>query len=181
MKHVMYRWFWAWNYDKEEAWLNEWARRGLALADVAGFRYVFEESDPGEYEYRLELLENRGYGAESRAYLRFLEDVGVECIATYGRWVYLRRRSDGAPFDLFSDIDSKIKHLKRIDALLLAILVIQLAGLANLHLLLQRGLADGALVAVVAVWLAVVALVASGFVRIARKLRRLKRERAVRE
>ena len=181
MKRVMYRWFWAWNFDKEEEWLNEWARRGLALVDAAGFRYVFEEGDPGEYEYRLELLENMGCSAESSSYLRFLEDVGIERIASYGRWVYLRRRTDGAPFDLFSDIDSKIKHLGRIDTLLLAILVIQLAGLANLHLLLQHGFSDGALVVVVLVWLALVALVASGFVRIARKLRRLKRERAVRE
>lgn len=174
----MYRWFWAWNYDREEEWLNEWARRGLVLVDVAGFRYVFEESAPGEYEYRLELLENMASSAESRNYLRFLEEMGVECIATYGRWVYLRRRTDGAPFDLFSDIDSKIKHLKRIDTLLLAVLVIQLAGPASLFLAHDR---FPEMLPIAVVWLVVVALVASGFARIARKLRRLKRERAVRE
>ena len=178
MKQVMYRWFWAWNYDREEEWLNEWARRGLALVDVAGFRYVFEESAPGEYEYRLELLENMGCSAESRNYLRFLEEMGIECIATYGRWVYLRRRTDGAPFDLFSDIDSKIKHLKRIDTLLLAVLVIQLAGPASFFLARDRFFE---MLPIAVAWLVVAILVASGFVRIARKLRRLKRERAVRE
>ncbi|MFQ9181333.1 MAG: DUF2812 domain-containing protein [Eggerthella lenta] len=41
-------------------------------------------------------------------YLDFLRDLDIECVGTYGRWAYLRRPRDGAPFDLFSDIDSKI-------------------------------------------------------------------------
>ena len=58
MKRVMHRLFWAWDFDREEDWLNAWAARGLALVDVCGIRYVFEEGAPGEYEYRLELLEH---------------------------------------------------------------------------------------------------------------------------
>ena len=43
MKRVMHRLFWAWDFDREEDWLNAWAARGLALVDVCGIRYVFEE------------------------------------------------------------------------------------------------------------------------------------------
>ncbi|MFR1638805.1 MAG: DUF2812 domain-containing protein [Eggerthellaceae bacterium] len=43
----------------------------------------------------------------SRCYLDFLRDSDIECIGSYGRWTYLRRPRDGAPFDLFSDIDSR--------------------------------------------------------------------------
>ena len=117
MKRVMHRLFWAWEFDREEDWLNAWAARGWALVDVCGFRYVFEESAPGEYEYRLELLEHATSNAESRCYLDFLRDLDIECIGSYGRWTYLRRPRDGAPFDLFSDIDSKIAHLRRIEVL----------------------------------------------------------------
>ena len=40
MKRVMHRLFWAWDFDREEDWLNAWAARGLALVDVCGIRYV---------------------------------------------------------------------------------------------------------------------------------------------
>ena len=132
MKRVMHRLFWAWDFDREEDWLNAWAARGWALVDVCGFRYVFEESAPGEYEYRLELLEHATSNAESRCYLDFLRDLDIECIGSYGRWTYLRRPRDGAPFDLFSDIDSKIAHLRRIEVLVLTVLLVQVTTAASL-------------------------------------------------
>ena len=54
---------------------------------------------------------NGAISTEGRCYLDFLRDLDIECVGTYGRWAYLRRPRDGAPFDLFSDIDSKIAHL----------------------------------------------------------------------
>ncbi|WP_239443060.1 DUF2812 domain-containing protein [Gordonibacter sp. An230] len=48
-------------------------------------RYVFEECEPGAYEYRLELLENMACAAESRRYLGFLEEMGIECVGMFGR------------------------------------------------------------------------------------------------
>ena len=95
MKRVMHRLFWAWDFDREEDWLNAWAARGLALVDVCGIRYVFEEGAPGEYEYRLELLEHTAGSSEGRCYLDFLRDLDIECVGTYGRWAYLRRPRDG--------------------------------------------------------------------------------------
>lgn len=178
MKQVRYRWFWAWDFDREEKWLNAWAAEGQALVDAAGIRYVFEESALGAYEYRLELLEHTAGTPESVRYLRFLEEAGIECVGTFGRWAYLRRRSDGVPFSLFSDIDSKIAHLRRVKMLVLAVLVIQLAGALNLLMRLDHA---QEMMPIAVVWAVVVVLVAFGFARIARKVRRLKRERAVRE
>lgn len=178
MKRVMHRLFWAWDFDREEDWLNAWAARGLALVDVCGIRYVFEEGAPGECEYRLELLEHATSNAESRCYLDFLRDLDIECIGSYGRWTYLRRPRDGAPFDLFSDIDSKIAHLRRIEVLVLTVLLVQVTTAASL---LHRGGFLPEMLPIAVLWAAIMILMACGFVRIARKLRRLKRERAVRE
>ena len=177
MKRVMHRLFWAWDFDREEDWLNAWAARGLALVDVCGIRYVFEEGAPGEYEYRLELLEHTAGSSEGRCYLDFLRDLDIECVGTYGRWAYLRRPRDGAPFDLFSDIDSKIAHLRRIEVLVLAVLLVQVTTAASL---LHRGGFLPEMLPIAVLWAAIMILMACGFVRIARKLRRLKRERAVR-
>ena len=57
MRKIIHKVFFAWDFDKEEKWLNELAAKGLSLIGVGLFRYEFEETLPGEYSYKLELLE----------------------------------------------------------------------------------------------------------------------------
>ena len=112
MKHIVHKAYW--DYEKEEQWLNDMAAKGLALSDYSWCRYAFEETPRGKYLYRIELLENLPSHPESQAYLRFLEENGVEVVTSYMRWVYLRRDAAEGPFDLYTDLDSKIRHYKRI-------------------------------------------------------------------
>ena len=58
MRTTIRKWFWAWEFDKEEAWLNEMAASGKALVSARYATYEFEDSAPGEYAVRLEMLEN---------------------------------------------------------------------------------------------------------------------------
>ena len=78
MRKTVRKWFWVWDFDKEEQWLNEMAAKGLALVGTGFCRYDFEECVPGAYQVRLELLENQLQHAESQQYIRFLEETGVE-------------------------------------------------------------------------------------------------------
>jgi hypothetical protein len=87
--------FFAWSFDKEEKWLNEMSAKGLQLCDVGYCRYTFEEGTPGEYVYRLEMLDNMPGHAESKHYIDFIEDTGAEQIGTLGRWVYFRKKAEG--------------------------------------------------------------------------------------
>ncbi|MEI6578117.1 MAG: DUF2812 domain-containing protein [Eubacteriales bacterium] len=112
MKHIVYKAFA--NYEKEEKWLNEMSAKGMALTAYSWCRYVFEETPNNEYTYRIELLEDLPVRAANKAYIKFLEENGVECVATYMRWIYLRRKSSEGEFDIYSDLDSKIKHYKRV-------------------------------------------------------------------
>ncbi len=114
MKHKVYRYFSIGEHEKEELWLNEMSSKGMQLTDTAGIRYTFQEGAPGAYIYRIELLEHIPDHAESAAYIRFLEETGVEFIGSYGRWVYFRRPASLGAFELYSDTGSKIKHFKRI-------------------------------------------------------------------
>ncbi len=41
MRKVIKKVFMAWEYEKEEKWLNEMAAKGLALVDYSVFRYSF--------------------------------------------------------------------------------------------------------------------------------------------
>lgn len=105
-----------WDYEREECWLNEMAAKGLEMRRYSWCRYEFDEGTPGRYVYRLQLLPKGASAPESREYLRFLEDAGVEVVDTYMSWVYLRKPTDSEPFELFTDRDSRLAHHKRVAA-----------------------------------------------------------------
>lgn len=131
MKHIVRKAYF--DYEKEEKWLNEMSAKGMALTDYSWCKYVFIEAPNNEYTYRIELLENLPTHAESIAYIRFLEENGVECVATYSRWIFLRKKSSEGPFDIYSDIESKINHYKRIFVSWNTVMWIEfMAGLINL-------------------------------------------------
>ena len=102
------------DFEKEERWLNEMSAMGLSMSDYSWCRYAFEETPKNEYTYRIELLKYLPSHPESTAYIRFLEENGVQCIATYWRWIYLRKKTSEGPFDVYSDNESKIRHYKRV-------------------------------------------------------------------
>ena len=82
------------NYEKEENWLNEMSAKGLLLTDYSWCRYVF---------------------TESQKYIRFMEENGVEYVSSYMRWVYFRKKASDGDFNIYSDIDSKLKLYRRIN------------------------------------------------------------------
>jgi len=102
------------NYEAEEIWLNKMSDIGLQLVHYNFLTYTFEMGEPGEYSYRIELLNDMPKSAESKKYIDFIESAGVECIATWFRWVYFRKKRSEGVFDLYSDYESKIAHYKRI-------------------------------------------------------------------
>ncbi len=119
MKKVIHKWFWDWDYEKEELWLNEMANNGLLLTSVGIGKYTFDECQPGEYTIRTEKLKNRISHPESKKYIQFIEETGAEKIDSHLDWVYFKKKTDGAPFELYSDNKSKIRQLNRILSILL--------------------------------------------------------------
>ena len=114
------KWFWVWEFEKEEDWLNEMAMNGWALESVGICSYSFVRSEPGEYSVRLEMH------PYDEAYLSFMRETGAEYVGRMMAWIYFRKKTADGPFDLFSDIDSKIDHLDRIGK------VLSIIGGANL-------------------------------------------------
>lgn len=112
MGKVIYKWFWEWNFDKEEQWLNEMAANGLALISAGLCRYKFEDCAPDEYKICMQLLGSNQ--AKNAKYIEFLEETGVEHVGTCLDWYYFRKRVTGDDFQLFSDHNSLLKHLTKI-------------------------------------------------------------------
>jgi len=142
MRHSIYKLFFAWDYDKEEKWLNEMSKKGLQLVHPGFLRYVFEENTKDQYVYRLELLNNLPSHPESESYIRFLEDTGAEYVGSLHRWAYFRKNAADGEFELYSDIDSKIRHYKRILFLFFMLMPINVINAANmLHMYIESRLA----------------------------------------
>ncbi len=130
MKRKAYRFYV--NYKKEEEWLNRLEQRGLHFVDFSfPGRYLFEEGRPGEYIYRLELLPSLPSNPESAAYIRFMEESGVECVCTYLRWAYFRKKASEGAFEIYTDLEGKLKHAWRVLALLLPLFALNLGVAAQ--------------------------------------------------
>lgn len=188
MRYVKYKVFLVTGHEKEEQWLNEMSAEGLQLVSVGFCRYVFEEGPPDKYTYRLELLENMPSHPKSRAYIRFVEEAGVDCVASLFRWVYFRKPNDGTPFQLFSDIPSKLKHYGRIRGLCVAVCALNLAvGISNISMYyssLQQTAHNEAFVGNISLGstnIALAALLAIGALQITKRICRLKKEKAIHE
>jgi len=178
--------FWKWfiNYEKEEAWLNEMSAKGLAFTDYFLCRYKFADSAPGEYTVRIELLENVPVHPKSKQYLSFMAESGVELVSTWFRWAYFRKKAEDGPFDIFSDIDSRIAHYKRITMLFFCLGFAEFCiGLGQLipamHHLASGTSLDGVsfnLILCCLIWCIGIVLIATG-VSFKKKITKLRRDK----
>ncbi len=114
------RWWWVWDFEKEERWLNNMAADGWVLDGVGFCTYYFVPCRPGEYIIRQEMRD------PDEEYARFMAEMGAEEVGRFMNWHYFRRKSELGAFDLYSDIDSRLGHLNRIARAL------RILGIANI-------------------------------------------------
>lgn len=120
------RLFWVWQFDKEEKWLNQMAQEGWALDSIGLCTYRFAACEPGEYTVRLEMH------PFDQKYIDFMQETGAQYVGRMAQWMYFRKKAADGAFDLFSDLDSRLLHLGRIERMLWALAAANLAiGLSN--------------------------------------------------
>lgn len=173
MRRTIFKIYPAWDFEREEKWLNEMAAKGLSLVAVGLFNYTFEETPPGQYKVRIELLEKWPTTPESEHYIRFLEETGIEYLGAFTRWAYFRRKSEDGDFDLFSDNASKLKQIKRL-VLLFGILLFSLLlqALTQLMVYFNSGFVGNLSVGLMSVALAL--MIGYGFMRTLLIMRKIK-------
>ena len=165
-----YRWFWVWDFEKEERWLNEMAANGWTLVEVGYCRYTFEKTDDNEYTVRLEMH------PFDEDYISFMEQTGAEYIGRVLQWIYFRKKSELGRFDIFSDLNSRISHLSKIHKMILML------GLTNLIIGIANLLSSRSINSAVAVFnLLVATLLMYGVGRMRGKIEYLENERQLRE
>lgn len=178
MRKVIHKWFWIWNFDKEEKWLNEMAAKGLALTSVGFCRYEFEDCVSGEYKICLEFLENNFRRVENEKYIEFLEETGAEHVGTFAGWACFRKRTTEDNFRLFSDNTSRIKHLTRIINFIMVLIGVNLyAGFYNLFVMFYWHHSSVNMIGIVNLLLAVFIMI--GLIRLLQKRKKLKSEQQI--
>ena len=118
--HRKFRWFWAWQDDREEEWLAAMSREGWHLSEL-GFPgvYSFRKGEPKPYVYRLDFQTSRM--KDRGVYLQLFRDAGWEHIGSMSAWEYFRKEAKpGEQPEIFTDPESKILKYQRV----LAVLVI---------------------------------------------------------
>ena len=114
------KWYWIWEFEEEERWLNQMADAGWVLEKLGFAVFYFRPCEPGEYIVRTEM---RG---KDDAYVGFVEETGAEYVGRMAKWIYFRRKTELGDFQLFSDLESRIGHLQK------AAKVMKGVGIANL-------------------------------------------------
>ncbi len=183
MRHTVYKLLWGWEYDKEEKWLNEMAAQGKALVSVGFCKYIFEDTEPGEYTIKIELLDNMASSPRSKSYIRFLEETGAEHIGSIFRWIYVRKKASNGALDLYSDIGSKIRYMKRLQTFFISLTIFELfIGIMNLAVsFLPHNQVNGTNLFFGFLLLFIAVMCAIAAVSHTKKLRNLQRERLIRE
>ena len=127
-----FHWFWAWEDEKEEAYLRKMALDGWHFQSVTfpGY-YIFEKGEPRNDFYRLDFLSNY---KDKANYLQLFEDAGWSHIGEYGSWQYFRKTAlnDEVP-EIFTDNESKQKKYSRILLFLIIFFPIYSTMVNNVH------------------------------------------------
>lgn len=129
MGNIVAKLFLATQHEKEEEWLNFMSSQGKAMKRyIFPCFYKFEDCEPNEYTYRIQMLDDMPYSSKSREYIEFLEDADIEMVDSYLKWVYFKKKTKDGSFNLFSDLGSKINHYKRIFRFLFPVMILEIVA-----------------------------------------------------
>lgn len=108
------KWFWPWQDNQEEAWLEQMSKQGLHLKQAHFMsQYDFVKGQPETYTYRLD-FQNSLKWKNNDEYLRLFADAGWEHLGVKGGWQYFRKLvKSGEGTEIFTDPESKIQKYNR--------------------------------------------------------------------
>ena len=110
---TQFKWFWAWQDDKQEDWLEAMSQEGLHLQSIKAFgRYVFEPGAPRKYTYRMDFDQTSGKDSD---YFHLIREAGWKRITEVAGWQYWRKEArEGKTPELYTDTESKIRKYQRL-------------------------------------------------------------------
>lgn len=128
------KWFWAWDDEKEEAWLRHMAQEGFHLEKPSYFgRYTFAQGEKEDVVYRLDFVLS---SQNKEDYFQLFLDAGWEHVGEMSGWQYWRKPvpSGSTAAEIYTDNESKIQKYWRVlgfMAIFVPILAINVMNLSD--------------------------------------------------
>lgn len=110
--------------DKETEWLNSMASDGWAMTGFLGGFYHFDPCEKGAYSYQVDFTDR--FFSVSNSYREFMREMGIEIVANWGFWTVLRKPASAGEFQLYTDVDSQIRHYTKIRRMFKAAAIIEI-------------------------------------------------------
>ena len=101
-------------YEQEEQWINEMAKEGWNLTAVGLCRYIFRRGTPGEYIYKLDVVERTASDEVRESYFNFLTECNIRVVGELNDWLFLQKKAAEGPFDMKDDTYAKLRHINKI-------------------------------------------------------------------
>jgi len=129
-----YRWFWPWQDEQEEAWLESMAEAGWRLSSVGLFGvYDFYANEPERVIYRLDYMPSNNK-KEFGEYQQMFMDAGWIYVGEMTNWRYwckvVEPGESGGSDEIFTDRESKVRKYRRV-LLYLGVVFVVLLMLGN--------------------------------------------------
>ena len=175
------------DFERLEIWLNDMAQQGWMMNSFFMGLFQFTLAAPGEYIYRVEMMAHHAKNPNNLPYWQFLRETGIEIISTWAKWVVYRRKADEGEFNVYSDIESRISHYRRVNHFLFGLCTFEWLLAILQGCVLFESLNTGE---TKSVWLPIFGLLFAFWVGVAmfraawrsqKKVVCLKREKAIRE
>ena len=96
--------------ERIEEQANRMANEGWILEKFGSLFSTYRRGKAGEYEYCVQVKEA---GMDRLVCTAELAEFGIEEVGGVGDLLVLRKKADGAPFELYSDRDSRIAQQKK--------------------------------------------------------------------
>jgi len=119
MSKIIRKAYFAWNLEKEKAFLEDMATKGYKLKKASFMKYEFEEIEPMNLSYQFDFrVLNKN---KEKDYLSYFED--WEFICRFGSWYYFAKEIEEGHVDssIFNDNKSKQAMFRRLILFLLLV------------------------------------------------------------
>lgn len=110
----VWRFFTVADYEREEQWINEMAREGWNLTAVGFARYIFRRGTPGQYIYKLDIVERTESDEVKESYFNFLTECNIRIVGEFKDWLFLQKPAVEGPFDMKNDAYAKLRRVNKI-------------------------------------------------------------------
>lgn len=124
------KWWWPWDLEGMEKWLEEMEAKGWFLLRVNSIasRFHFQESIPRRVRYCVDYQFKIKFGSE---YMKLFEDAGWELVYLASGWYIWRKEYEGERPEIYTDVDSLMRRNRRLIAIFAFIGLGQLIALTG--------------------------------------------------